>query len=264
MRVATWLRAIGTAAGAATVALLTLGALAAARPVGAQVAAASVALTAAPSAPAAAPAVTVPPGPGAEQAAEAIAAQVRAQVAAQWGLAAEQVRLEWGPGAAALPAEGTVRLVGTGAGGAWVVRVEEGASRAVRVRAGVEVERVVAARALERGALLGAGDLARKSEVRWGPPAAEPAAEPGWETRRSIAAGEVLRPPAAAPPRVVHPGDAVRVVWRRGGVEVSLPARAVGAAALGERVGVRTEHGRRLEGVAAGPGLVRLEEGWLP
>jgi len=51
----------------------------------------------------------------------------------------------------------------------------------------------------------------------------------------------------------------VRVTWRRGGVTLAMDGTALGAAAVGQRVRVRTETGRRLEGVAVGPALVQIE-----
>ena len=94
-------------------------------------------------------------------------------------------------------------------------------------------------------------DVAHTVTVHWGAPPREGApVGAGWVTRRVIAAGEALRPPAVAPPVLVNAGEPVQVVARRGNVELTLRARAASSAAAGERVTVRTEAGRRLQGVA--------------
>ena len=109
----------------------------------------------------------------------------------------------------------------------------------------------VAARDLARGETLAAEDIR-------GGDAAEPGVAPGWVTRRVIGEGEPLRPPAVAPPVLISSGDQVVVVSRSGGVEIRLRGTAMGAATEGERVTVRIDSHRRLEGVAAGPGLVHM------
>jgi flagella basal body P-ring formation protein FlgA len=115
---------------------------------------------------------------------------------------------------------------------------------------------LVAARDLPRGSVLTAGDVERRP----GSAAAGAAAPgPGWVTRRVIRAGEVLREPAVAPPDVVRAGETVHVVWQRGGVQLSLRGTAARSAGAGERVAVRIGTGWRLEGVAAGEGIVRIE-----
>ena len=197
----------------------------------------------------------------------AIEAQVAAAIAERWGIDADRVRLEWSPprGAVRVPENARVELVGGGARGVWLVALvgAEPGDPGIRlwVRAGIERTEAVAARPLPRDVALSEQDLEYRTTVAWGDPAADAAAgvEPGWVTRRAIGNGEVLRPPAVAPPPAVRAGETVRVVVRRGAVELTLPARALGSAAKGERVAVRTEAGRRLEGTAAGPGTVRLD-----
>ena len=115
----------------------------------------------------------------------------------------------------------------------------------------------VAARDLPRGVTLAPED------IRWSaaPPtdrAGGAEAEVGWTTRRVIREGEPLRTPAVAPPDVVAAGQPVQVVWSDGVVRVRVRGTAVGSAALGERVLVKINPRRRLEGIAAGPALVHL------
>jgi flagella basal body P-ring formation protein FlgA len=111
-----------------------------------------------------------------------------------------------------------------------------------------------AARTLERGAVLSLRDLDFA-------PGEEAGARDlvGWVTRRVIAEGESLRPPAIAPGGVIRSGDEVQVIWAQGGLEVRMAGRAMNAAAAGERVNVRLDGSRRLQGVALGAGRVRLD-----
>ena len=203
-----------------------------------------------------APAAAWTPPPGFEE-------RVRRAVAERWGVAADIVRLEWpapSPGVA-LTDDAAFELVGTGAGGHWWLSVRDaGEAMRVRVRAGIEATEAVAARRLERGVTLTEADIARAVAVQWGEPQRDAAdVGAGWVTRRVIAAGEPLRPPAVAPPLLVNAGELVQVVVRRGSVELTLRAQAVSSAAAGEQVTVRTEAGRRLRGSAVARGVVRID-----
>jgi len=199
--------------------------------------------------------------PGAE-----LSRRVREAVALRWGVDPDRVRLEWGAVREAQPIgeNAAFDLVGTGAGGSWIVAFASGEPGAapirVRLRAGTEVDEPVAARDLERDVVLAAGDIAWTSVIRWGPPAgAAPEVRPGWVTRRRIAAGDALREPAVGPPLAVRAGETVEAVWSRGGITLTLPVRAAGSAVVGERVAVRTESGRRIQAIAVEPGRVRID-----
>jgi flagellar basal body P-ring formation protein FlgA len=113
--------------------------------------------------------------------------------------------------------------------------------------AAAQEEPPVAARDLARGVALEAADVLGGSELV------------GWVTRRVVREGEVLRPPAIAPPEMVRSGDTVQGIWRHGGMEIRVQGRAMNSAAEGERVSVRVDARRRFEGVAAGSGVVRLD-----
>ena len=197
------------------------------------------------------------PAPGLER-------RVRRAVAERWDVDPDVVRLEWTADSPdmALTDDAAFELVGTGAGGHWWLSVRDpvGGAMRVRIRAGVEVMEAVAARRLERGVTLTEADIAQTVAVHWGGPQRDAAeAGAGWVTRRVIAAGEPLRPPAVAPPLLVNAGELVQVVARRGSVELTLRARAASSAAAGERVTVRTEAGRRLRGIAVARGVVRID-----
>lgn len=113
----------------------------------------------------------------------------------------------------------------------------------------------VAARDLPRGAVLGTGDIAF-SGTR--PDSASGNERVGWVTRRVITAGEALREPAVSPPELVKAGETVDVVWSDGSMQVRARGQATRSGGMGDRISVRIDQRRRLEGVVAGPGLVSL------
>ena len=118
----------------------------------------------------------------------------------------------------------------------------------------------VAARDLPRGAVLGEPDVRRVPRASVAG-AVGRGAGVGWVTRRPVRAGEPLVAPAVEPPRLVQPGAPVVVLWRSGTLELRVRGEALNGAARGERVRVRVDARRRLEGVAVGPALVSLEPG---
>ena len=119
----------------------------------------------------------------------------------------------------------------------------------------------VATRAIARGEMLRAEDIARLDTVitwRWNAAPDTTPAQPGWVTRRPIAMGEVLRAPAVSPPAAITGGQPVTAIWQDGALRLVLTGVATNTAALGGAVGVRIDRSRRLDGVAVGPNLVRL------
>ena len=120
----------------------------------------------------------------------------------------------------------------------------------------------VAARDLARGVVLTAADVELKPGN--GAVSARSAGEQagaGWVTRRVVRAGEPLREPAVTKPAVIESGQTVDAIWDEAGIVLRVRGTAVGAAAIGERVIVKVDARRRLEGVASGPGLVRISRG---
>ncbi|MEO7085031.1 MAG: flagellar basal body P-ring formation chaperone FlgA [Gemmatimonadaceae bacterium] len=116
----------------------------------------------------------------------------------------------------------------------------------------------VAARALPRGTVISTNDIVYKdSTVRAAGDSSRVVA--GWVTRRLIAAGEPLRAPAVEPPNIVAANQSVDVEWKDQNIELTLRGTASRAGALGDRVSVRTESGRRVEGIVVGPGRVRID-----
>jgi flagella basal body P-ring formation protein FlgA len=188
--------------------------------------------------------------------------RVAAAIAARWGVDASVVRVEPAPSRLEWPADdATFELSGSGADGQWLLDVRQGdsASRLI-VRSGILATETVAAHDLARGLTLADADLSFSTSVQWRAPRRdERAVETGWITNRRVTTGEPLREPAVSPPPAVRPGDAIRVVWSAGGITISLPGTAAGQAAIGERVNVRAETGKRLSGIVTEIGVVRID-----
>jgi flagellar basal body P-ring formation protein FlgA len=116
----------------------------------------------------------------------------------------------------------------------------------------------IAARALTRGTVITVDDIIYKdSTVRASGDSSRVA--PGWVTRRMIAAGELLRVPAVEPPNVVQANQSVDVEWKDQNIELLLRGTVNRSGAIGDRVTVRTESGRRFEGTVVAPGRVRID-----
>jgi len=131
-----------------------------------------------------------------------------------------------------------------------VVTASGAASRGVRV--------AIATHPLARGTVLTADDFTyRDTTLRAAPETNQIAA--GWVTRRTINEGEVLRAPAVEPPIVVTANTPVDVEYSDGGVTLTIRGTAARNASLGERVPVRTELGKRVEGTVVAPGRVRID-----
>lgn len=81
----------------------------------------------------------------------------------------------------------------------------------------------------------------------------------GHELRRPLAAGAVLTPNDAQPPRLVRRGEAVTVIGRSGGIEIRAAGTAIGDGARGERIRVRNDSSKRVvEGTVTAPGTVEI------
>jgi flagella basal body P-ring formation protein FlgA len=120
----------------------------------------------------------------------------------------------------------------------------------------------VTTRALARGTVLTADDFVYRDTTSGA--AAHPAADTtrvtvGWVTRRTFAAGEVLREPAVEPPVVISANTPVDVVFDDQGVRLTVRGVAARDGSIGERIPVRTELGKRLEATVVAPGRVRID-----
>lgn len=87
----------------------------------------------------------------------------------------------------------------------------------------------------------------------------------GMMLRRSIAAGQPLRPDDLTRPPVVTRDSVVRVVLDMRGLSVSGQAFAMEAGAIGDRIRLRNPTSRAiLEAEVVGPGVVRIAPGTMP
>jgi flagella basal body P-ring formation protein FlgA len=116
----------------------------------------------------------------------------------------------------------------------------------------------IAARLLPRGTVLTADDIVYRDTTLRGPIDTNTVV-PGWVTRRLIGAGEVLRTPAVERPVVVSANEPVSVEWADRNVLLTIRGIVTRNAALGERVTVRTELGRRIDATVIAPGRVRID-----
>jgi flagella basal body P-ring formation protein FlgA len=81
---------------------------------------------------------------------------------------------------------------------------------------------------------------------------------PGARVNRPIDAGQAVRADWIIRPRVIGPGQAVRVVVEGAGFTVNQEGTAQGSATAGERVRVKTRSGRYVQGVAQEDGSVLI------
>jgi len=188
-----------------------------------------------------------------------IETDVARAIATRWGVQASSMQLEIVSGEWPAGAPG-FRLLGDGLDGNWAIALDtEAATSRIIVRAGVLTRVVKAARDLERATVLVGEDMIADVDVVWGPPQRnEPVIVAGWTTKRRVRMGEPLRPPVVEAPRAVRPGDTVQLIVERGTVTIALTGKATGSAAIGERVIVRADTGRRMAGVVVEPGVVRI------
>lgn len=116
----------------------------------------------------------------------------------------------------------------------------------------------VALRTIPRGTVLTADDFEyRDTTSRILPDTS--VITPGWVTRRTITAGEILHEPAIEPPTIVTANEPVQLEWMDHNVRLTVRGIAARSGALGERVPVRTELGKRIEGTIVGPGRIRID-----
>jgi flagella basal body P-ring formation protein FlgA len=124
---------------------------------------------------------------------------------------------------------------------------------------GIERTVPVATRALPRGASLTTADYQLLAAVVRPALRNAAAAESGWVTRRAVAAGEPLVEPAVGPPALVASGQPVNFVADHAGIRLAIRGTAATSGALGDRVWVRVEAGRRLRGIVTAPATVSAD-----
>ncbi len=203
--------------------------------------------------------------PGAPAPEVAVADWLPAEIARRWSVAASRIEVDWGDTPARLIARGSrgATLSG-GATDGWVLTLPaDGADAARRllVRVGVQSPMPVAAHEIDRGSMIGDDDVRWTSQTVWGPPT--PAADDpvGMQAQRRVSTGAPLLAPTVLPGPWVRSRDPVEVMFEKGRVTIALRGTALADGRPGERVHVRLEDGRRIQGRAIAPGRVALDPG---
>jgi flagella basal body P-ring formation protein FlgA len=148
--------------------------------------------------------------------------------------------------------QGTVAVVCGGAS-AWRLFVP--------VRVVEEVTVVVARRGLNAGEVLTAADLETRTQASTSLPygyLSDAAGAIGLTLRRSVPAGALLAPAALVHPEVVERGALVTLVSGSGPIRVKSAGVALEGGRVKQRVRVRSESGRIVEGVVEASGEVRV------
>jgi flagellar basal body P-ring formation protein FlgA len=131
----------------------------------------------------------------------------------------------------------------------------------VPVRVIEQVTVVVARRTLAAGEVLTAGDLDTRTQASTSLPydfLSDVDAAVGLTLRRSVPAGALLAPAALVHPELVERGALVTLVSGNGPIVVKSAGVALEAGRVKERVRVRSESGRIVEGVVEASGEIRV------
>jgi len=136
-------------------------------------------------------------------------------------------------------------------------------TRFVQARVAIEGRYIVAARAIEAGQALGAGDLAERTGDLGALPRSvvtDAAELKGVVAVNRIAAGAPVRREGVRGVAVIQQGQTVQVVAQGPGFTVSTEARAMTRAEVGATVQAKTRDGRLVSGVADEGGQIRLSQ----
>ncbi|WP_436295942.1 flagellar basal body P-ring formation chaperone FlgA [Variovorax sp. LjRoot178] len=136
-------------------------------------------------------------------------------------------------------------------------------TRFVQARVAIEGRYFVAARAIEAGQALGAGDLAERTGDLSALPRSvmtDAAELRGVVAVNRIAAGAPVRRELVRGVVVIQQGQTVQVVAVGPGFTVSTEARAITRAEIGATVQAKTRDGRLVSGVAGEGGQIRLSQ----
>lgn len=109
---------------------------------------------------------------------------------------------------------------------------------------------------------LAAGEVVQATDLVWGKAAAAPADAPsdadqviGMSTRRPLRAGAAVSVRDVAAAQVIKAGEVVTVSFEAEGISLSMQAKAIAAAGVGEPLNVQNLQSKRvLQAVATGPG----------
>lgn len=109
---------------------------------------------------------------------------------------------------------------------------------------------------------LNAGDIVQPQDMSWTKVAGAPADTPrdadmviGMAAKRPLREGAVVSTRDVVAQQVIKAGDTVQVTWSDGGISLSLQARALSAAAVGQSFNVQNPVSKKvIEAVATAPG----------
>ncbi|MDM0074642.1 flagellar basal body P-ring formation chaperone FlgA [Variovorax sp. J2P1-59] len=135
--------------------------------------------------------------------------------------------------------------------------------RFVPVHVAVEGRYFVAARAIEAGETVGAGDVVERTGDLSALPRSvitDAAALQGVVTANRVAAGAPLRKELVRGLVVIQQGQTVQLVAQGQGFVVSTEGKAMTRAEVGATVQAKTREGRMLTGIAAENGQIRLSQ----
>jgi flagella basal body P-ring formation protein FlgA len=136
-------------------------------------------------------------------------------------------------------------------------------TRYVQAHVALEGRYLVAARAIEAGRPLGAGDVAARTGDLTALPKSvlvDPAELKGMVAANRLAPGAPLRREQLRGTVVIQQGQTVQVVAGGPGFSVSTEARALNRAEIGATVQAKTRDGRLVSGVADEEGQIRLAQ----
>ena len=136
-------------------------------------------------------------------------------------------------------------------------------TRFVQAHVALEGRYLVAARAIEAGQPLGAGDVAARTGDLTALPKSvlfDPAELKGMVVANRVAAGAPLRREQLRGTVVIQQGQTVQVVAAGAGFTVRTEARALNRAEIGATVQAKTRDGRLVSGVADEEGQIRLAQ----
>jgi flagella basal body P-ring formation protein FlgA len=109
---------------------------------------------------------------------------------------------------------------------------------------------------------LAAGEVIQPQDMIWTKVAGAPADAPGdagavigMTARRPLREGSVVALRDVAAQQVIKAGDTIQVVWSDGGISLTLQAKAMGNAAVGQSFNAQNPASKKIiEAVATGPG----------
>lgn len=109
---------------------------------------------------------------------------------------------------------------------------------------------------------LNAGEIVQPEDMTWAKVAGAPADAPrdadaviGMAAKRPLREGATVGLRDVVAQQVIKAGDTVQVTWSAGGISLSLQAKALGAAAVGQSFNVQNPASKKIiEAVATGPG----------